>query len=160
MTVRLAWLATVLALAAGGCSPDPVIVDLNFPSQETFLQSQFARVRVFDLSPDELGGCPTLVGESISGTAATDAVQDSDNVDVCDAFGGIAFDEIGEGPKAFVVTTSAMNEVILAGCTVAEVYADAPTVTVHLAMTPRYAIAITGASPCMSISDKCERGCR
>lgn len=160
MIHRLAWLGTALALCAGGCSPDPVIVDLNFPSQETFLQSQFARVRVFDLAQDELGRCPTLVGESISATTATVPVHDSDNVDVCDAFGGIAFDEIGEGPKAFVVTTSTMNEVILAGCTVAEVYADAPTVPVHLAMTPRYSIAVTGTSPCMSIADKCERGCR
>jgi hypothetical protein len=137
-----------------------VIVDLNFPSQETFLQSQFARVRVFDLSQDELGECPALLAEAIAVTTAADAAHDSDNVDVCDAFGGIAFDEIGEGPKAFVVTTSAMNEVILAGCTVAEVYPDAPAVTVHLAMTPRYAIAVTGTSPCMSIADKCERGCR
>ena len=160
MKLRLALVAALVALSAAACSPDPVVVDLNFPSQETFLQSQFARVQVFDLQQDELGRCPALVGEAISGATADAPAHDSDNVDVCDAFGGIAFDDIGDGPKAFVVTTAAMNEVILAGCTVAEVYRDAPTVVVHLGMTPRYAIAVTGTSPCMSIADKCERGCR
>ena len=147
----------LLALCAG-CGADPVAVELNFPSQETFLQSDFARVRVFDLAPDGLGDCPALLAAATVGTdGPTPPSHDSNNVDVCDAFGGIAFDEIGEGPKAFVATTSASNMVILAGCTVGEVYADAPTIVVHLEMTSAYT---TTPSDCTSVADKCERGCR
>lgn len=153
------WIVLAAWVAFGaGCGADHVAVELNFPSQETFFNSDFARVRVFDLAPDALGDCPSLVASAIAGTGERAPSQDSNNVDVCDAYDGIVFDEIGEGPKAFVVTASASNTVILAGCTVGEVYPDAPTIVVHLAMTSAYTSASTPSS-CTSIADKCERGC-
>lgn len=157
--IRMAVVVSLLGVA--GCANEPVTMELNFPSKETFLQSEFARVRVFDLREDELGICPSLVGQAISGAGGHVAALDSQNVAVCDARnGGIRFDEVSEGPKAFVATASRSNQVILAGCTIAEVYADAPVVVIRLAPTARYATVVTEAPECRSIEDKCDRGCR
>lgn len=157
---RLALLCAVVAVLPA-CANDPVIIELNFPSTEAFVQSELARVMVFDLGEDELGTCPAIVGQAIAGTGGLTPSLDSTNVQVCAARDpGISFDEVGEGPKAFVATTILSNTVILAGCTVGEVYADAPRIVVHLAMTPRYAEIVTDPSPCRDEVDKCERGCR
>jgi len=148
-------LALSLALLAG-CANEPVTVELGFPSQETFLHSEIARVMVFDLGSDALGTCPELVSDAISGSGSP--ALDSGNVLVCDLFdGGVQFDEIGEGPKAFVaIASNASNDPLLGGCTVAEIYADAPRVVVSLYPTSEYE---SGGVPDMpsysSVAEKC-----
>ncbi len=150
-----------LGAAVAGCAGDPVPIELNFPSVETVLQSDYARVAVFDLDGGSLGDCPTLVAQAVAGTEERRPAFDSGGVEVCDALGGgIVFEEIGDGPKAFVATTSKSNAVVLAGCTVAEVYGGAPDVVVHLAVTSRYYDVVGTPSACTSVADKCERGCR
>lgn len=161
MKRSVAPLLVALVVAAGGCANEPVTVELGFPSQETFLQTEIARVMVFDLGSGSLGDCPSLVTEATRGSASPGL--DSGNVLVCDLFdGGVQFDEIGEGPKAFVaVASNASNVPLLSGCTVAEIYADAPRVVVSLAPTPEYnPTNVTGPAPYASIADKCPRGGR
>lgn len=156
MTRRIPWLPLLVSLlASAGCANEPVTVELAFPSQEMFLQTEMARVMVFDLGPGSLGDCPELISDATAGSASPGL--DSGNVLVCDLFdGGVQFDEIGEGPKAFVgVVSNASNVPLLDGCTVAEIYADAPRVVISLSPTPQYTTTVTGPPPYGSVADKC-----
>lgn len=145
-----------------GCGSDATIMELNFPSPETFFYSSTARVVVYDVTPAEIGLCPTLTRQSLRGTTSRPLVRDTGDVPVCDyRDGGVSFSGISEGPKAFVAVVSAGNRQILMGCTMAEVYDEAPTITIRLYMTNQYEDAVDAIGPldCGSIEDKCERGC-
>lgn len=153
----------VLICLAMGCAPDANELELNFPSMDTFLYSSFARVEVFDVSPSELGLCPTLVGQAVRASSSRPTAYDTGELPVCDfRHGGVTFGDVGTGPKAFVaVVSDASNRVLLAGCSVSEVYEDSPPITIRLFMTDRYheAVADLGELDCTDMDDKCERGC-
>ncbi len=153
----------VLILVMAGCAPDANELDLNFPSLDTFLYSSFARVQVFDVSPGELGLCPTLVGQAVRASTSRPSSYDTGEMPVCDfRHGGVVFGDVGSGPKAFVaVVSDASNRVLLSGCTMSEVYEDAPGITIRLFMTDRYheVVADIGELDCTDMDDKCERGC-
>jgi hypothetical protein len=151
----------VTTLAA--CGPDAPSLELNFPSLETFLYSSFARVDVFDVSPNELGMCPSLIRESLRGSTSRPPVYETGDVSVCDfRDGGVVMTGAGSGPKAFVaVVSDASNHALLTGCAVTEVYEGSPSITIRLFMTDRYHEIVDALGPleCGSIDDKCERGC-
>ena len=152
----------VVSLALASCAPEPVSVQLGFPSTETFLYSDFARLLVYpsDLE-DSAGGCPVLLNSATAGDFG-EPVYDSDWRAVC-AFreGGVRFDDVPEGPNAYlVVTRDESNNLLLSGCRVAEVYVSAPSVTVSLFPTPFYSDATAGrALVCSNEEDKCRDGC-
>lgn len=146
-----------------GCAPDANELELNFPSLDTFLYASFARVQVFDVSPSELGLCPTLVGQAVRASTSRPATYDTGEVPVCDfRHGGVTFDDVGSGPKAFVaVVSDASNRVLLAGCSMSEIYENSPEISIRLFMTDRYheAVSDIGELDCNDMDDKCERGC-
>jgi len=159
--VRNAAFLLLAAVGLVGCAPEPVTVSVNFPSQEAFLHSEFAQIQIFELSPTELGSCPDLLVPAIAGTGSVRPKLRSGSVNVCDLFdGGVSFDEVGEGPHAYVaVARNEANRPLLAGCTVGEVYADAPEIVVRLTQTSEYYSAVSGPPACSTVEDKCERGC-
>ena len=150
-------LIAVCVLGTVGCAPDPVRVEVIFPSEETFLVTQLVRIRAFEADPNDLGLCPTLVNEVVTGTPR-EAVINGPPLRACTVReGGFSVEDVPPGPLAWVATAETVSTRLLAGCTVAEVYADAPTIDIDLFMTSDYPV---GATPmCLSVEDKCVRGC-
>jgi hypothetical protein len=155
--MRIFGLAVVLGLA--GCATDPVTLDLNFPSNETFLHSEQARIVVFDVGPGGLGDCPVLLGEVLAGAPFIPPIHDTGRVSVCNfRNGGVTVGAPAEGPLAWIaVIEDASNTPLLTGCTIAEVYADAPAILIHLYPTDEYRTAVTGPPRDSSIEAKCSR---
>lgn len=141
--------AAILAITAslaGACAPEPVIVDLNFPNTDAFMRSEQARLRVFPLTPDQLGLCPTLLDGLPTEAFPVEPVFDSQLTSVCAVRGGLELPDLGEGPHAYVVEVQSTTVRILQGCTVAEVYVDAPDVVISLHPTQDFddATALSG----------------
>jgi hypothetical protein len=145
--------------ALGACTNDPLTLELNFPSTEAFLYSEQARVLVFELGTATLGDCPALVAESLAGS--TSPARTIPKHPVCDyEGGGVSLGDVGEGPMAWVaVVEDGSSRAILAGCTVAEVYADAPDVVIHLAQTSQYFMSRAAPPTCSTVVEKCGGGC-
>lgn len=137
----LAALALFAAPTASACSPSPVAVDLNFPNTDAFMRSEQARIRVFPLTEDQLGLCPTLLDGLPTGAFAVEPAFDSQLTSVCAIRGAIELPELGEGPHAYLVEVQAASRRILQGCTVAEVYVDAPDIVIALHPTQDFAVA-------------------
>jgi hypothetical protein len=136
-------LAPLALLAAAGCSPSPVIVEAGFPTQTSFLHSEQGRLRIFRLGPDELGLCPELLDGVAMSRFVLEPVYDSGLQDGCWFYEGAALPELGGGPHAFVIEMrSAGSGVILQGCALGEVVADAGTIRVELHPTTGYDAAL------------------
>lgn len=155
--------ASALALLLLGCAPTPVDVQVGFPSLETFLYSDFGRLAVYELDPEEgLGDCPALLSR-IGASGFGEATLDSGWQPIC-AFrsGGVQFAHVPPGPHAYVaVARDEANTLLLTGCRVAEAYAGAPPVDLELFPTRDYREAVQGRSlTCSSEEEKCQRGCR
>jgi hypothetical protein len=147
-------LALALLPVAGGCAPEAVSVELNFPTEAAFLHATQGRIRVFAVQDDDLGACPELLeGVSTSGFGELEPAYDSALQPSCTFLAGLALPEL-VGPHAYVVEMRAANDLILVGCRVAEVYAGAETIRVELHPTDGYATYIdepitgTPASAC------------
>lgn len=155
-----------LLLVISGCQPlKPVTIELNFPSMTTFLYSEFARIQVFELTEEQIGECPHIIGRAMGGTPARDAYLDSGDVPVCDLrSGGVSFESIDEGPMAYsALVWDASNALLLTGCTVAEAFEEAPAITVSLHMSTQYSNAVqrinNGDGPLYANErEKCEGG--
>ncbi len=160
------WALGVLALgllaALVSCGGDTVNVDVNFPSQETFLRSESARVFRFKLREDQRDLCPNLLRETALGQPSTTPDWDSGLVPICDLHEGLTVPVDGSGWRAFIVLTeNEADQVLLAGCTVTN---TAPSgVTVRLAPTPTYVQLYVDGTPavlsCKTTDEKCETGC-
>jgi hypothetical protein len=150
----------LLAATAMACAPEPVTIDVNFPSDRAFLFSEAIEVHAYEVSTAELGGCASLVGQLLTARAANEApVLRSNPLRACTVLaGGMTFDDVPEGPLAWVGLAKDANRTLLAGCTVAEVYADAPVVTIHMFMTADYRMAVRNLDPAWrTIDEKCGR---
>lgn len=148
-------------LALSGCAPEPVVVDLRFPSESTLLFSEFARILVFPLESGELGRCPELTADANSGNVS-DALIDTGTQPVCSfRQGGVSFEDMPSGPFAYVaLVEDDSNQLLLDGCTVAEVYEDAPRIQISLFPTEDYATLTAGMTPaCPNVETKCGGGC-
>jgi hypothetical protein len=159
---RAGGVIAVAALAvAVGCGSEPVTLELNFPSQETFLYSEQAEVLAFPVGASGLGECPRLLAEVSAGSPSETAAVETGAQPVCRfRSGGVTVDSVEEGPHAWVaVVEDGANTPLLRGCTIAEVYADAPRIVIHLFMTDEYRTAATAPLACASVEDKCASGC-
>lgn len=153
----------VLALALAGCAPNPVDVQVGFPSLETFLYSDFGRLLVYEVDPDTgLGDCPALI-DAVGRGAFGEPVLDSEWQPICSfRNGGVQFGDVPPGPHAYVgIARDQSNTILLSGCRVAEAYEAAPAVELDLFPTSDYADVTSGVTlTCSSEEDKCQRGCR
>jgi hypothetical protein len=153
----------LLAILLAACAPTPVEVDLAFPREENFLYSDFGRLLVYTVDPEMgLDVCPALL-ERINAGNFGEPLFDSDRQPIC-AFtdGGVVFGDMPPGPHAYIALASDEgNRVLLTGCRVAEVYADAPQIEVFMYPTLDYTSAIAGrALTCGDAAAKCAGGCR
>jgi hypothetical protein len=151
--------AGAMACAGAGCGPDPVAIELNFPSDAAFLYAAQARVLVFDVPASDLGACPDLVQGALAGDAGADRTLGPASVCAFRA-GDAVLDDVSEGPKAWIaIVEDGTSRAILAGCTIAEAYGGASTIVVHLAQTADYS-DVTGSPPaCTTVEEKCGGGC-
>jgi len=146
-----------------GCRPDPVPIELEFPSTETFLYSDLGQLMVFGLTQETLGDCPRLVDEVLAGSASDPPILDTGERSICGfCNGGVSYDDVAEGARAFVmVARDDANTPLLTGCTVGEVYNDAPTIVINLFVTDEYAgVAAAGAPLFTDPSVKCRGECQ
>lgn len=145
------------------CRPDPVPIELEFPSTDTFLYSELGQLTVFSVTRGELGECPSLVEESLAGSLTRTPVIDTGERSICGfCNGGASYDDVAEGPRAFVmVVRDASNTPLLAGCTMGEVYEEAPSIVINLFITPEYsAVAAAGPPPFSDPIRKCGGECQ
>lgn len=152
-----------LFLLAAGCAPNPVAIDVSFPSADTFLFSESGQLLVYDVDPmTGLGDCPQIL-EDIANNEFGTPLLDSGRQPIC-AFrdGGVGFDDVIPGPKAFVVLAyDDANTLLLSGCRVGEAYEGAPVIEVDVFPTNEYTSATAGQMlTCGNADDKCARGCR
>ena len=151
----------IFVLLLSGCGLTPVAVDVRFPSSETFLYSDFGRLILYDVEETGLGQCPELVDSTVDAMFG-EPVLDSDWQPICGfQSGDVKFDDVPPGPHAYVVLSRDENNVVLlAGCSVAEAYEDAPPVRVDLYPTDAYAGAIADRElTCDNPMTRCN-GCR
>jgi len=158
----LGTVAVVMSCVA--CQQEPVQVTLDFPSVETFIHSEIARLQVYPLSSqDQLQACPRLILDSINLSPPWSPVHDTGDLPVCSFYlGAAAIEDVDAGPKAFVVVVrDNVSQALLAGCTIAEVFSDGPDIEVTLFMTDQYEAATRDrVAACTEIADKCLRGCQ
>ena len=151
------------ALVLSGCAPTPVDVQIDFPSLQTFLHSEFGRLFVYELEPEQgLGECPALLDQVDRGAFGEPAL-DSDWQPICSfREGGVRFAHVPPGPHAYVaISRDESNTILLSGCRVAEAYEGAPPVELELFPTLDYARATDGVVlTCSDEQDKCQGGCR
>lgn len=141
------------SLLGASCTPSPVTVDMNFPTIASFMHSDQGRLRVFRLeapvardpdagvdSENELGSCPELLDglPTMSFPSDLELVFDSGLTNACDFYNGLGVPEFGEGPHAYVLEMRASTGIILQGCSVGEVFVDAPNVRIELYPTDEY----------------------
>jgi hypothetical protein len=147
--MRRLFSAALVALStplASACAPSPVTVELSFPNTDAFMRSEQARLRVFPLDPSPdapwqrgLGACPALLDGLPTNSFPVDPAFDSQLTSVCAMRSGLELPDLGEGPHAYVIEVqAATTRRILQGCTVAEVYVDAPDIVVALHPTPDF----------------------
>ena len=92
----------VLVVALAGCGGEVVDIEIRFPSQETFLRSESARVFRFGVRPDQADLCPALLQETSLGQPSTEPDWDSGLIPVCDLHAGLSVPVEGAGRPARV----------------------------------------------------------
>lgn len=145
------------------CRPDPVPIELEFPSTETFLYSELGQLTVFSITRGELGECPAIVEESMAGSLTRSPIIDTGERSICGfCNGGASYDDVAEGPRAFVmVVRDAANTPLLTGCTTGEIYEEAPPIVINLFITPEYeGVAAAGPPPFSDPIRKCGGECQ
>lgn len=155
------WVA-VTSCVLPSCRPDPVPVELEFPSTETFLYSELGQLTVFGITIGELGDCPRLVEEALSGSSSRAPLIDTGERSICGfCNGGVSYDDVDEGPRAFVmVVRDASNTPLLTGCTTGEIYEDAPPIVINLFITPEYSGVADAPPPFSDPIRKCGGECQ
>ncbi|RLB52881.1 MAG: hypothetical protein DRJ42_13550 [Deltaproteobacteria bacterium] len=153
----------LLALWLGACAPADFEIDANFPSEETFLWTEFGRIVVFEIA--EPGQCPGLINEVETGSVSSTVILDTGQAPICEfPAGRIGFDEIPDELLAFVfIGSNEANLPLLHGCRELRPYrdtADGGTIQVRLTPHPvNYAAHAIGTPDCSSIMAKCGGGC-
>jgi hypothetical protein len=159
---RLAVAISTIALGVSACGPEVVEVEVNFPSQETFLRSQGARLFRFRLRSDQRGVCPKLLMETSLGQPSISPEWDSGLVSVCDLHAGLTVPIEGAGWEAFIVLIENEDDrVLLTGCTVT--IAAESGVAIRLSPTKDYVdLYVRAEAPpltCKTAAEKCDAGC-
>ena len=141
-----------------------VDLELNFPSADTFVRSETARVFVANIEKGEEGSCPDLLARAELGVLDEIAVMDSGQKNVCEfQTKELEFSDVPHGKKAYVaVTQSESGEVWLSGCTVFDVSIDPSPLRIVLSPTENYRNEFPpgGPGPMCTVDSKCQRGCR
>lgn len=158
-------LATALCAAVAGCAPDALAIELDFPSQETFVRSDMASVIAIELSAERLGDCPELTMQAALQTLDERPVAGTGDLPICDFRDGAAsLSNLDGGEKAFVVVVrNSAGQALLTGCTVRDPLADAQGLRIVLTTTEDYRrLFPPGAPPpdCASADEKCAGTCR
>ncbi|MEM9070402.1 MAG: hypothetical protein AAGE52_17995 [Myxococcota bacterium] len=155
---RIACLALVLI----GCG-DTVPVVLNFPSFDTFVRSETARILVVDTDGDA-GVCPDLLSQAELGVLDSVAVRDTGPQSVCEFQAGrVSLNGAPEGVRAYVaVAEDSSGVALLTGCTISDVHVDAAPLEIVMAPTDEYRTQFGAGSPeaMCTPEAKCQRGCR
>ena len=145
--------AGLFALVGGvACNVPDIEYVLVFPSLETFLLSQNARVEIYsseDDQPDAI--CRTL---SVNQSPGAEPLDSTGKREVCEFQSGLVFEGVGVGRLVFFAEAQDQaGTALMRGCRVADVYADSAPIEVTLATLPTYPDIV--ALTCDSVEDKC-----
>lgn len=157
------WLILGAALF-GGCTPEATTLNFRFPSTESFLYSTNAQVLMFDISHADRGACASIHRFALEHFGDWEPSAEREQVNVCELRnGGVTFEDIGPGLRAFAAVIRDQNgEPLLSGCVTADTYPDAPEVDIWLYPTEEYGanIAAIGELRCDDEEQKCDgSGC-
>lgn len=161
MRTRFPILLGLLALTS--CGSETETFELSFPSVEAFSASETVRVYAVAVDEEDIGTCRDLLSQVEDVGPLTDAGVDTGRIPVCEfRNGGVELPSLGDGLRAFVaVAEDTMGRVLLSGCTLRDVRADASEVTIVLAPTDVYRAKVeadevpTGCS----VEDRCSGAC-
>lgn len=155
-----------IALCLMGCEPDPIGLDVSFPTEESFLYSDYAEIYMFDISAAERGQvCSELLIGLLNDTLEREPVSSSGPLSACDLrSNGYTFEDIGEGTRAFATIVNAVDAgttPLLYGCVTADTYVDSPSVTLELmtVLGARDLIETIGTLGCRNVEEKCRGLC-
>jgi hypothetical protein len=152
----------VLSIAAG-CKTETVAIDMNYPSQEAFLRSSFARLRVFRVQEDDTGACLRIRDDLKLGNMPDETlVYDSEKLGVCDFRNQqVAFKDIPSGALAYSGLVLNEGDVpLMTGCVVRNV-SNTSEVLLSLQFTDNYTRMFQDAPPpaCTTVEQKCMGQC-
>jgi len=144
-----------------GCA-DTVSLELNFPSEDTFVRTETAQVFAFAVG-DDFDACPMLLDQaelgSIEGASFATGLRN-----VCEfRAGAVTLTDIPSDVYAYVaVASDAAGSVLLTGCTISDPYIDAPPLEIVMSPTLNYRRDFGAGSdpPTCSVDEKCGVGCR
>lgn len=147
-------LSLVAYISSTACQPPEVQLVLRFPSEETFLASQNARLDVYDgtENPDAIcralsAGQPPAAGALITSSGVRDACALAE--------GGTTFSSVDVGRiVVFAETQSSEAQAILRGCTVVALDDTTKTVEVQLSTLPTYPDNLQLS--CTNKTEKCQ----
>ena len=131
----LALLGSSLLLTSCG---ETEVFELAFPSVEAFVASETARVYVVPVEEGAVAVCPDLL--TFAGSGPPEGAVDTGPVPVCDLRdGGVELPSLDDGLRAYVaIAENTAGTILLQGCTLSDVHADADPVRIALAPTDAY----------------------
>jgi hypothetical protein len=150
--------ATLGAVALGACTPEPIVLEINFPSEPAFLVTRSVQVHVVSASASD--PCGEARRSVIAGSEPAGLLGRVAQTPVCDVRAGIPVPVLGSGPLAYVVTAlNDTNTVLFSGCQVADLD-TVERIRVVLTSTPAgdRALIDTPPPPGETIMSRCSRG--
>jgi len=144
-----------------GCRSEEVPVELGFPSETTFLFSVTGRLLAYSVDGGR-AACTTATQSALAGDFGT-TVFDSGALNVCEfREGGVSVPDIPDGPIAYVMLTYDRDgaSVLLSGCTVVDLAAEAPEVRIDLSPTAYYGDTYAPLSPDCDVESRCGGTCQ
>ena len=152
-----------IAALAIGCSGESVTLELNFPSQATFVRVDMVEVYAVPLGPQERGRCPELTMQAEAETLH-DFDMDSGAQPACDLLGraGLELPRSPPGLHAYIAVAREGASALLSGCEVEDLEATrSARIPITLAITDEYRTKYPAgtALPTCSAAEKCG-GCR
>ena len=151
-------------LELGACAVEEQFVELNFPSETTFVRSASAIVVATPLTAGREGECPELIRQAELGVLTSGELAANTGLQsVCDFRNGLVrIPEVPEGLLAYIaVATSEIGQPLLAGCKVSDVYQEGGPLRIVLSPTATYRSLFMAGSPAAqcTVDSKCGEGC-
>ena len=157
-------LVAALGVAVTACEPEPITLNFVFPAEISYLYSETVQVSMVRASAAQPLDCTQLLRWATNNIGDFETEQEYRGVSVCELNdGGLTFNDIGEHERAFVaVVRGRSNRLLLTGCAREETTLETKEIDLFLWTAPEYAnhVEAIGELTCVSVEEKCSRGCR
>lgn len=151
--------AALGAMALGACAPEPIVLDINFPSEPAFLVTRFVQIHVVSAA-SATDPCGEARRSVIAGSEPNGLLGRVAPTPVCDVRAGIGVPVLGSGPLAYVVTAlNDTNTILFLGCQIADLN-TVERIRIVLTSTPAgdRALIDNPPPPGETVMSRCGRG--